>query len=294
MGQLKVGVVGIPGNHSSTQLVKAFGNRIQYECLIDMEKISADLHFGQVFFNGIDLSSLDGLVVKKLGAQYTPDLLDRLEILSLLHHRGVPVFSNPDSLKNLLDRLSCTIRLRKHNIPMPLTTITEDVDLAVKAINVYEKAILKPLYTSKARGMIVLEKSNNLREKVEEYKQSGHQIIYIQKMVPIPGRDLGVVFLGGEYLATYSRVANKEAWNTTTVSGGKYEGYEPSNQVIELARKAQALFSLDFTCVDVVETPEGPLVFEVSAFGGFRGLEEAYGMDAAGLLADHIIKKINP
>ncbi len=292
MNEIKVGVVGIPGNHSSTQLAKAFGKRTRYECLIDMEKVSTNLQTGQVFFNDLDLTTFDCLVIKKLGAEYTPDLLDRLEILSYLSHGGVLVFSNPDSLKNLLDRLSCTIQLRKNGIPMPPTTITEDVDQAVQAIKDYEKAILKPLYTSKARGMIVAENSIEVRKKVEEFKQSGHQVIYIQKMVPVPGRDLGIVFLGGEYLATYSRVAHKESWNTTTISGGKYEAYKPSDKVIRLAQKAQASFSLDFTCVDVVETPEGPLVFEVSAFGGFRGLEEAYGMDAAGLLADHIIKKI--
>jgi tetrahydromethanopterin:alpha-L-glutamate ligase len=40
----------------------------------------------------------------------------------------------------------------------------------------------------------------------------------------------------------------------------------------------------------VVETREGPVVFEVSAFGGFRGLEDACGIDAAGAYADHAIR----
>ena len=56
-----------------------------------------------------------------------------------------------------------------------------------------------------------------------------------------------------------------------------------------MAHRAQALFDLDFTCVDVVETAEGPMVFEVSAFGGFRGLQEACGVDAAGAYADHVV-----
>ena len=118
--------------------------------------------------------------------------------------------------------------------------------------------------------------------------------MYLQKMVEHPGKDMGVAFLGGEYLATYARVGDGQSWNTTTRSGGKYEPYEPSDEIKELAYKAQALFDLDFTCVDVVETPEGPKVFEVSAFGGFRGLLDANQIDAAAMYADYVLQRITP
>ncbi len=48
-----------------------------------------------------------------------------------------------------------------------------------------------------------------------------------------------------------------------------------------MVRRAQVLFDLNFTSVDIVETPDGPLVFEVSAFGGFKGLTVARNMDGA-------------
>jgi ribosomal protein S6--L-glutamate ligase len=112
--------------------------------------------------------------------------------------------------------------------------------------------------------------------------------MYLQEMLALPGRDLGVAFVGGEYLATYARVQASGNWKTTTSAGGKYEPFTPSAEVIELARRAQGLFGLDFTCVDVVETSRGPMVFEVSAFGGFRGLLDACGVDAAAAYADHV------
>ncbi|MHB8811540.1 MAG: hypothetical protein ACYC9M_16270, partial [Desulfobulbaceae bacterium] len=45
------------------------------------------------------------------------------------------------------------------------------------------------------------------------------------------------------------------------------------------------------TCVDVVETDEGPRAFEVSAFGGFRGIQEACGIDAARHYADLCLRE---
>ena len=62
--------------------------------------------------------------------------------------------------------------------------------------------------------------------------------------------------------------------------------------MIDLASRAQSLFAMDFTTVDVAETQEGPVVFEVSAFGGFRGASEGIGIDAARLYVDYVLAKL--
>jgi ribosomal protein S6--L-glutamate ligase len=59
-----------------------------------------------------------------------------------------------------------------------------------------------------------------------------------------------------------------------------------------MARRAQALFGMDFTTVDVAETDAGPVVFEVSAFGGFRGAREGMGLDVAPLYVEHVINRL--
>jgi ribosomal protein S6--L-glutamate ligase len=52
------------------------------------------------------------------------------------------------------------------------------------------------------------------------------------------------------------------------------------------------VFGLDFTSVDIAETDQGPVVFEVSAFGGFRGLLEGCNIDAAAAYAGHMVKEL--
>ena len=48
-----------------------------------------------------------------------------------------------------------------------------------------------------------------------------------------------------------------------------------------------------FTGVDLMETPDGGfVVLEVSAFGGFRGLSVACGIDAAPLLAEVVMRRV--
>ena len=293
MSHKRIGVVGTFGGWSSELLAdtvaEATGGR---RLLIDMEQVRLDLPGGAAWFGDVNLAELDALIIKKIGARYSPDLLDRLEVLRFLAERGMTICSSPLAVLRVLDRLSCTVSLQLAGIPMPPTSITEDVDQALAAVQQYGQAVFKPLYSSKARGMTVIDHGPEARAAIEAYKAE-NTIMYIQKTVDLSGsKDLGVAFLGGEYLTTYARCKTNGAWNTTTESGGKYELYEPSQEIIDLAHKAQAPFGLDFTCVDVALTAEGPVVFEVSAFGGFRGIQETSGIDAARLYTDYVMGKI--
>ncbi len=287
---MKIGVVGTRGGWSSELLADTVAARTGFRLLVDMEQVCMDLDSGSVWMEGVDLAGLDALIIKKIGARYSPDLLDRLEVLRFLAQRGLPIFSSPMSIMRVLDRLSCTVTLRLADIPMPPTTITESVGEALGAVQRYGSAVFKPLFTSKARGMTVIDHGPQARAAIEVF-HAENPIMYLQQKIELPGQDLGIVFLGGKYLTTYARCGTG-AWNTTTASGGKYAPAEPSPEAIDMAEKAQALFDLDFTCVDVVESAKGPVVFEVSAFGGFRGIQDACGLDAAAMYTDYVMEKI--
>lgn len=286
----KIAVIGTKDGWSSEKLADAAARITGRRLLVEMNQVRLDLATGSLWFQDTDLSTFDALIVKKIGARYSPDLLDRLELLRFLEIRGVKIYSSPRRIIRVLNRLSCTVTLKAAGIPMPPTTITENLDQAMIAVDSYGEAILKPLFTSKARGMVVVSKGPGAEQALLNFKKE-NSILYIQKKIHIENQDLGIVFLGGEYLTTYARCKEKDSWNTTIHSGGKYASFDPSPEIIALAKKAQDLFGLDFTCVDIAITPEGPFVFEVSAFGGFRGILESRGIDPAKLLVEYVLKR---
>ncbi len=49
---------------------------------------------------------------------------------------------------------------------------------------------------------------------------------------------------------------------------------------------------MDFTTVDVAMTDNGAVVFEVSAFGGFKGAKEGAGIDVASLYVNYVLDKL--
>ncbi|SLM32855.1 RimK-like ATP-grasp domain protein [Desulfamplus magnetovallimortis] len=287
----KIGIIGTPGGWSSERLADTVERKTGYRLLVPLNTISFDLETGSAWFKDTDISKLDALIIKKAGRHYSHNLLDRLEILRAINEKGLQVFSSPLRIIRVLDRLTCTVTLKNGGIPMPPTTITENHDAAVKAVEKYGEAVFKPLFSSKAMGMKIMRPSPELENQIELFTKK-NSMMYIQKKVNLGGKDLGIVFLGGEYLATYARCNDGSSWNTTTKFGGKYQPYTPSSSIIEIAYKAQALFGLDFTCVDVAETDNGPVVFEVSAFGGFKGILTACKIDAAELYVDYVLNKI--
>lgn len=286
----KVAVVGTPGGWSSEALADSFARRFGLRILLDLEAAVFDVAAGTVRVGDWDLCALDGIWIKKAGRRYSPHLLDRLELLRFVAARGVPVFSHPERILRLLDRLSCTVTLAAHGIPLPPTRVTEDLDQAVEAVRHYGEAILKPLYSTKARGMELLRWTDaaTVRAAVEQFQGAGNPVIYLQKKIDIPLQDHGLVFLRGEFLGGYARVRGSGSWNTTIHDGGRYAPYDPPGEIIDLACRAQAPFGLDFTSVDVAETADGPVVFEVSAFGGFRGLSEGAGVDIVELVSSQV------
>ncbi|MES0811650.1 GAK system ATP-grasp enzyme [Roseibium sp. SCPC15] len=290
MTNLKIGVVGIPGKWSTEALADAVEARTGFRLVIDMAEVALDLNSGSLMYRGRDLCTLDGLIIKKISETYSPHVLDRLELLRLAEARGVRVFSRPEAVLRLVDRLACTVSLRAAGAPMPSTVITEDAKAALSAVERFGAAVFKPLYSTKARGMCVIEAGEGATEAIAAFSAE-NPMMYIQEKLDLSGQDLGMVFLGGNYLCTYARVSQSDSWNTTIHSGGKYAPFSPEPELIELARKAQAPFNLDFTTVDVAFTDTGPIIFEVSAFGGFRGAKEGCGLDAAGALAEHVISR---
>jgi ribosomal protein S6--L-glutamate ligase len=294
MSNRKIGVIGIPGKWSTETLADAVERQTGFRLVIDMADVSLNLTDGTLYAGGHNLCELDALIVKKISAVYSPSTLDRLELLRVAEQAGVRVFSPAQSMLRLIDRLSCTVTLRNAGIPMPETLVTEDVAKAMEAVRQFGSAVFKPLYSTKARGMTIIDSDQDpvdMEQAIRDFKED-NQVMYIQRKINLPGRDLGMVFLAGRYLGTYARVPQGEAWNTTIHSGGRYEAHTPDDNIIDLAHRAQDLFNMDFTTVDVAETDDGPIVFEVSAFGGFQGAKDGIGIDAAELYVEHVMKEL--
>lgn len=293
---MRIAVVGTPGAWSTERLAAAFRLSGVDAVVIDLQACSLRLPDPRVYHGGAPLPALDAAVVKKIGD--TADgwtVRERINILRQLEHAGVPVLSAPDCLEVAVNRYRMTFELARRGLPVPETVITEDPVEAEAAVERFGVAVLKPLFSSKGRGIRRLEAGGHLRALLAQRRLEEDGPFYLQRFVKHPGRDLGIAVLDGRCVGAYWRVAPARAWMTTVHSGGRYEEADPPGEAIEMAVEAASHFGLIFTGVDLIEAPGGAWqVLEVSAFGGFRGLLQACGVDAAPLLAETVLRRLGP
>ena len=112
MAEPAIAVVGLPGKWSTERLAEVVAERTGACPTIDLARVHLDLGRDTCTCDGLDLTRLDALLVKKIDLAYSPQNLDRIEILRWLEARGVAVFSRPDRIARLINRLSCTVELR--------------------------------------------------------------------------------------------------------------------------------------------------------------------------------------
>lgn len=290
---MNIGVIGIRGAWSTEALSEQLQRKNAGGAVLELDEISYDFAALKFRHPQYEMEQFDAIIIKKIGREYSPALLDKLELLELMERSGVRFFSSPRHIRRMISRLGCTIHLRANGIPMPPTYISAKLEDAVSWVVDNGPAVLKPLYSTKAKGMALLTDEESARREISAALERGEEMIYLQKKYDLSGADYGLVFLGGEYLGAYARVSDGSTWHTTTREGGRYAEYDPPQEYIDLADRAQRPFGLDFTCVDLAVTKEaGPIVFEVSAFGAYKGLYESSGLDASDLLTDYVIRKL--
>ena len=284
-----IAVVGQPGAWSTERLANALRAAGAEALVVDLARCALRLPEPGVWHQGRRLD-VKAAVVKKIGdtaGGWT--VRERLQILRHWEASGVPVWSAPDRLDVAVDRYRMTVELVRAGLPVPETVITEDVGEALATVERFGTAVLKPLFTSKGRGMVRLDSSLDVRRILEGHRAENADPFYLQRFVKHPGRDLGVAVLDGRCLGAYWRIAGDGQWMTTVLSGGRYAPADPPAEAIALAERAARHFGLLFTGVDLIEADGGFTVLEVSAFGGFRGLLDGCGVDAAPRLAEAVL-----
>ena len=287
---MKIWVAGIPGAWSSQKLASSLQELGANSKVFPLSECSLDLSQGKVLWKGRDLSRLDGVIVKKLGDVIDPRSRHRINLLHQLSHLGVPIFSPPDAIEKANNRYRMTLQLSQAGAPIPKTFVSESVEGVIEKVEQWGQAVLKPVFTSKGRGMLLLERGGVDPTTLRQWRDSWGFPFYLQKYIQ-SDFDVGIAVLDGETIGSYKRTGG-ESWQTTTREGGHYETFDPDAEMIQVALNAAGAFDLDYTVVDIVPEGENYLVYEVSAFGGFTGLKKTRDIDAAKLYGSYVVNRI--
>jgi ribosomal protein S6--L-glutamate ligase len=152
-------------------------------------------------------------------------------------------------------------RLRAAGVPAPGTWVTGDLRLAVPLLD-DGPLVVKPHRGHRGAGVHVVRTPAQLAA-----VPTPSVPVVVQRYVPGAGEDLKVYVVTDEVFA----VRKPFTPDSFTLAG---RPVPVPRAVREIAARTRAAFDLDLFGLDVIESPDGPVVVDVNYFPGYKGVPD--------------------
>ena len=118
-------------------------------------------------------------------------------------------------------------------------------------------------------------------------------MFYVQRAIDHGGRDVRVFVIGGRVLGAIERRVPEGDWRTNVSRGGSARAFELPAAWGQLAVRASEAVGAEYAGVDLLPARDGSVfVLEVNAIPGWRGLQDATGLDVAGAIVEHLSSRM--
>lgn len=233
---------------------------------------------------------------KFLGAEYCIPRLseDNLEykiaIMDHLEQLGVKMLNTGAAMRNCSNKILTQILLSKEKIETPKTAVItndEQLKFAVESVGGKYPVIIKTLFGTHGVGVIRVDSEPSLKSVAQQLLKSQCEFL-IQEFIEHDSSSR-IYILGDDVLAAVNRDIPDGDFRSNAHQGAKLKTYEPSEQEIEISKKAAKAVGANFAAVDFITVDDKIIILEVNGSPGFESLQEVTDKN----IAEHIIKWIS-
>ncbi|MEM2075417.1 MAG: RimK family alpha-L-glutamate ligase [Zestosphaera sp.] len=235
---------------------------------------------------------IDGGLVRGVGSVTSMEaLLKRVNTLRQLEMRGVTLMNSAQGFMNARDKYRATQLLANAGLRVPETKLTEDVYVLSETVRNWGRAVFKPLIGSMGYGSLLVT-DPDVAFIIGKTWLSHSQPVLLQRYMRSKDRDIRVFVVGGEVLGAIYRYKPEDTWKTNVAQGAKVEGAVVDVELKELSIKATEALGLDYAGVDVGETEEGYVIYEVNAMPNWQGFYAGTGISPAPKIVECLFNKL--
>ncbi|MCG2863380.1 MAG: RimK family alpha-L-glutamate ligase [Vulcanisaeta sp.] len=236
---------------------------------------------------------VDGVFLRSLGVLIDVETFFRRTIaIRLLENSGSVVINPLDGLLRTRNKLETTVILRNNGLPVPDTVGTEDILYAYDIAKRMREVVIKPLQGSRGYGAVKVDDADvafQIMKTLLTFKKP----IYLQKYIEKPNRDIRVMVIDGEVFGCMMRVALNGQWKTNIAQGAVGKPcINVDKSVMEIAIKSVESLGLVYGGVDIGESRDGYVVFEVNGSPDWAELTAVTGKNPAKALVESMIRRL--
>jgi ribosomal protein S6--L-glutamate ligase len=247
---------------------------------------------GGLSSDGAPLFEADAVLARIVPLGSLEQIIYRVDALHWIEDHGVPVMNSPRALERSIDKFYTTALLEEAGLPTPETVACESAADALSAVRAMGDVVIKPIFGGMGHG-IVRVSDPDVAFRVAQSLEQIRAVFYVQRFVGPGGCDVRVFVVAGRAIGAIERRAPAGEWRTNVSRAGTARPFELPPAWVDLAVRAAASVGADYAGVDLLPAPDGgAFVLEVNAVPGWRGLQQATGLDVAGAIVEHLEARV--
>jgi tetrahydromethanopterin:alpha-L-glutamate ligase len=293
---VKIGVaLTDPEDWTARAFVRSIEQRGAEAVPINLATISTSISTTEfmIFDAQLQELALDALLVRDVGISFALEEIEvKHDLVRLVEASGIPVMNSSDAIQNAANKFHSFYLFRHAGLPIPRTTVTAELEIALTSLETFGRALVKPIFGSQGKGIVKLESSQpDVRARLAAL-QKERGVLYLQEFIPNPGRDIRVFVVGDEALAAIYRVSSAGAYVSNLSQGGRPRQCELTAELQELAVRATRAIGADFAGVDLLEGADGLVVLEINGTPSGKGINLACGVDVTDKIVTHLFERL--
>ena len=229
------------------------------------------------------LSVFDAILVRTMPPGSLEQVVFRMDCLGR-HEAGGGVVINPArSVEAAVDKFLTSAKLAAVGLTTPRTIVCQTADEALAAFEqLGGDIVLKPIFGSEGRGITRLNDEALAQRAFKMLAQLG-AVLYVQEFIEHEGFDYRLLLIGDDCLAM--RRHNALDWRTNVSRGATGEKFDPTPNLIDMARRASQSVGALVAGVDILPARDGRLfVLEVNAVPGWQAINRVHETDVAAMM----------
>lgn len=287
---MHVAVLGNAGSWYCEALERAAKARGHRCTRVDFRRLCASItnSHATIVGNGIDLASLDAVIVRTMPPGSLEQVVFRMDALARIQAAGATVLNPPKAIECAVDKYLTTARLAAAGLPVPETVVCETADAALEEFTrLGGDVVVKPVFGSEGRGILRLS-DPDLALRTLRTLERVDSVLYLQRYIDHEGFDIRAMVLDGKILGSMRRLSERD-FRTNVSRDARAESYTLTDAEAELALRASQTVGTRFAGVDLLYGRDGRCyVIEVNAVPGWRAFQKATDID----VADRVIESM--
>lgn len=232
-------------------------------------------------------------IIPRTGSETTYFML---AVIRHFEQQGVRIVNGAAAIEAVADKLHTQQILAAHNIPSPKNILGKfpvNVDLIERELGF--PVVVKTLRGTRGGGVVLCETREAFQDLAAliDCSNPGMDFIFQQYIKASHGRDVRVVVVYGEVVASMERRAEDGGFKSNISLGGKAVRFEATDEMKKLALQVASVLDLDIAGIDVLFNDKGYSICEANSSPGFQGLEPACGIDLPEIIFTAMQKQLS-